>query len=276
MKNILLRALTGSIFVILIIGSLWFPETLAPLLMVSLFLWLGLLEYFNLFKNNATVQVSPVLGTAGSLGVFFLLVASLRSTAGHHFLLFSLVFPLLFLFFLLEIWRKKENPLLNIGVFSFGIFYLVLPFFLILVLTSASSIDDPLAIGMFLLIWTNDTFAYLSGRFLGKTKLFERISPKKTWEGTLGGVFFTLLAGYFMGHWGTGHDHIFWIISAGIVAPCAIFGDLLESLFKRSFTLKDSGSILPGHGGILDRFDATLLTVPFFYSWTIIYDYFCR
>jgi phosphatidate cytidylyltransferase len=125
----------------------------------------------------------------------------------------------------------------------------------------------------FLLIWTNDSFAYFSGRAFGKHKLFERISPKKTWEGTFGGILFTLLLGFIIGSYINKGEVLFWMISALIIAPGAILGDLLESLFKRSLAVKDSGKILPGHGGVLDRFDAALFTIPFFYCWSIIYLY---
>jgi phosphatidate cytidylyltransferase len=134
--------------------------------------------------------------------------------------------------------------------------------------------DLPNVVGMYILIWTNDTFAYLTGRMFGKTKLFERISPKKTWEGTIGGVFVTLIFGFIIGAFINKGEELFWIISAMIIAPCAIYGDLLESLFKRSLNIKDSGTILPGHGGILDRFDAALFAIPFFYCWAMIYAYF--
>ena len=125
------------------------------------------------------------------------------------------------------------------------------------------------------MIWTNDTFAYLSGRFFGKTKLFERISPKKTWEGTIGGILFTIVASIILYQFSdVRYTIVFWIVSAIIIAPGAIFGDLFESLLKRSLGVKDSGKILPGHGGLLDRFDASLFTIPFFYCWMIIYSQF--
>jgi len=108
----------------------------------------------------------------------------------------------------------------------------------------------------------------------GKTKLFERISPKKTWEGTIGGIFLTLGIGVLIAYYDQNQGIVFWGIASLLIAPCAIFGDLLESLFKRSLNIKDSGSILPGHGGILDRFDAALFTIPFFYCWWTIYAYF--
>ena len=136
--------------------------------------------------------------------------------------------------------------------------------------------DFPLLAGMFILIWMNDTFAYLSGRFFGKTKLIERISPNKTWEGTIGGVLFTIAAGVAIGLLFDKEQVLFWVISAAIIAPAAGVGDLLESLFKRNMNVKDSGNILPGHGGILDRFDATLFASPFFIAWTLFYMYFCQ
>jgi phosphatidate cytidylyltransferase len=103
--------------------------------------------------------------------------------------------------------------------------------------------------------------------------LFERISPNKTWEGALGGILFTLILGYIIGAYINKGEELFWVVSALIIAPCSIYGDLLESLFKRSLNIKDSGTILPGHGGILDRFDAALFAIPFFYSWAMLYLY---
>jgi phosphatidate cytidylyltransferase len=125
-------------------------------------------------------------------------------------------------------------------------------------------------IGMFILIWTNDTFAYLTGRFLGKTKLFERISPKKTWEGTLGGIVFSLVASVLLAHY-MEDDLVFWMISAVLISLGAIFGDLFESMLKRNAGIKDSGNIIPGHGGVLDRFDAALFGAPIFYLWMQLY-----
>jgi phosphatidate cytidylyltransferase len=142
-------------------------------------------------------------------------------------------------------------------------------------LNQQSSHDMPRAIGMFLLIWTNDSFAFLTGKFFGKTKLFERISPKKTWEGTIGGGLLTILVAALLAFfYNDKQDLIFWIGAAIIVVPCSVLGDLLESLFKRNLNLKDSGTILPGHGGILDRFDAALFTVPFYFCWSLFYSYY--
>lgn len=269
MNNTLLRALTGSVFVFLIVGALWLGIG-STLLVMSLFLILGLNEFFNLFKDNKIIQPAVELSIVGNLIIFGILIGTgLEVIPGKSF---ALIFPILFILFLSELWRKKENPILNIGLIAFSVFYLVIPFFLIISLTQMSDHNSPLAIGMFLLIWTNDTFAYLTGRILGKTKLFERISPKKTWEGTIGGILFTVLVAYLLGLWNADYPPFFWIVAAFIISPCSIFGDLLESLFKRSLNIKDSGNILPGHGGILDRFDAALFAIPFFYCWVLFYS----
>jgi phosphatidate cytidylyltransferase len=182
-----------------------------------------------------------------------------------------------FLVILNELWRNVENPILNISLLVFGAGYTLLPFYMILALADLSqkyAYIFPLALGMYLLIWTNDTFAYFSGRLFGKRPLFARISPKKTWEGTIGGLLFTLLIGYVLFLTTNELPLTFWIVSALIVAPAAIVGDLLESLFKRSVGAKDSGTLLPGHGGILDRFDAVLFTVPFYYFWSLFYIHY--
>jgi phosphatidate cytidylyltransferase len=118
-------------------------------------------------------------------------------------------------------------------------------------------------LGFFILIWSNDTFAYLVGRSVGKTKLFQRISPGKTWEGTVGGVICTQGIAYALSIYFTELEPIHWHVVAVIVSVFGTLGDLVESMFKRSLGVKDSGNILPGHGGILDRFDAVLVAAPF-------------
>jgi phosphatidate cytidylyltransferase len=271
MNNLIQRSITGALFAIVVLGSiLWDPY--AQALVFSVFMVLGLVEFYNLFNSHRVVKVSKEIGIFIGIFIFSLLLGISFQWLPVISILF--IFPLFFTLILAELWRKKEHPLINISVLVFGIIYIVIPFFLTIDLNLRNTSYLPSVVGMYLLIWTNDTFAYFTGRFIGKTKLFERISPKKTWEGTLGGIFFTLLLGYIIGAFINRGEELFWIISAIIIAPCAIYGDLLESLFKRSLNIKDSGTILPGHGGILDRFDAALFAIPFFYCWAMIYDYF--
>ncbi len=271
MSNLVQRILTGIVFITLIIGSLWY-NFYSAFAVMGLFLLLGLVEYFNLFKDDQRIQLNGSINSLLLFSTFLIFGLSLFPSIKPQVVV--LVLPIIFISILTELWRKKENPIFNIGIVTLGFIYLVIPFSIIILLSKQSSHEHPYVIGMLLLIWTNDSFAYLSGRFFGKTKLFERISPKKTWEGTIGGIVFTLLVAYFISFWSSQNDLGFWLIAAILVAPSAILGDLLESLFKRTLNIKDSGTILPGHGGILDRFDATIYTIPFFYTWFIIYTYF--
>ncbi|MEY3237100.1 MAG: hypothetical protein RI883_1201 [Bacteroidota bacterium] len=271
MNNLIQRSITGAVFAFVVLGSIiWDPY--AQAIVFSVFMVLGLLEFYNLFSKHTFVQVSKEIGIFIGLFIFSLLVGVSLEWLPQISILF--IFPLFFTLILAEMWRKKKHPLINISVLVFGIIYVVIPFFLTIDLNLRNTTYLPNVVGMYLLIWTNDTFAYFSGRLFGKTKLFERISPKKTWEGTIGGIIFTLVLGYIIGAYINEGDEMFWMISALIIAPCAIFGDLLESLFKRSLDIKDSGNILPGHGGILDRFDAALFAIPFFYCWAMVYAYF--
>lgn len=274
MSNILLRAITGTIFISVILGSIWFG-LLTSIIIISLISILSLNEYIDLFKNSE-VSLNKSLVLIFGVSIFGILLT--EYIIGQDLLEINLsifILPILFGYLLTELYRKKDNPLTNIGIGFIGFIYIFTPFILTLLILKKEIDAQYLLMGMFILIWTNDTFAYLSGRFFGKTKLFERISPKKTWEGTIGGILFTAIAAIILSQFSDArYNLLFWVISALIIAPCAIFGDLFESLIKRSLNVKDSGTILPGHGGLLDRFDAALFTVPFFFTWMIIYSQF--
>jgi phosphatidate cytidylyltransferase len=272
MNNITQRALAGSVFVFLVLASLWYGDV-TTVILFGIFTVFGLVEFYQLFNQHESVKVSWKFATAVGSLIFSILSASFMDWIPLIFIFF--LFPILFLNMLIELWKKEDQPIYNIAIQMLGIVYIVFPFYLMVELNKQSSHDFPRAIGMFLLIWTNDTFAFLTGKFFGKTKLFERISPKKTWEGTVGGgvltIFVAILLAFF---YNEKQDLGFWIGAAIIVVPCAVLGDLLESLFKRNLNIKDSGKFLPGHGGILDRFDAAIFTVPFYYCWSLFYSYY--
>lgn len=269
-NNLLQRSITGLVFASLVIGSiLWNPYL--QTVVFSVFMVLGLMEYYRLFKGQKDIQVSSEIGIFIGLFIFTLLVGiSLKILP---VISITFIVPLLFTLILVELWKKHEHPISNIALMVFGILYVVIPFYLTIDLNLRNTFYLPTVVGMFLLIWANDTCAYVCGRLFGKHKLFERISPNKTWEGTIGGIIFTLLLGFIIGKYINEGNTFFWVISAVIIAPGSIFGDLLESLFKRSLNIKDTGTILPGHGGILDRFDAALFSIPFFYCWNMVYYY---
>lgn len=282
MNNLIVRALSGAVFAFLIIGSIIFDHRVATGIL-SVVMLIGLIEFYKLFKNHPSINIDWRIGTTTGVLIFGIALTALYGKIPLHLL--WLVLPIVFLMLLTELWRKKKNPFMNGALLITGLIYVALPFFLLIyinfldqqlaAINHTDPFQFPLIAGMFLMIWTNDTFAYLTGRLIGKTKLIERVSPNKTWEGTIGGIVFTIGAGCLFAFVinTPNYSPLFWIISALIIAPCAIVGDLLESLLKRSLNIKDSGNIMPGHGGILDRFDATLFTIPFFVAWTSLYLY---
>lgn len=182
-----------------------------------------------------------------------------------------LLFPITALFALFT--KGINNPIQQLSIVVFAGLYAYLPFHLfyqIAVPEVLSLFDWGLPLGIMLLIWTLDSMAYFSGRFLGKTLLFERISPKKTWEGSIGGSIFCMGLGVIFQFW-MSQPGLNWIVVAVLVSIFGQLGDLVESMFKRSLNLKDSGNILPGHGGILDRFDGFYLVIPFLFLYSILF-----
>lgn len=181
-----------------------------------------------------------------------------------------LMIPLCAFFLLVELYLNREQPFAHVGLTFLGLIYIVLPFGLLsyLLFLPNGLYNPELVLGIFVFLWTSDSVAYVLGRSIGRTKLFERISPNKTAEGSVGGVLVALLLGYWaMPVWCTSLSAAQWLVVAGLVSVAGVYGDLLESLLKRSFDRKDSGSLLPGHGGVLDRFDSLILSAPLVYAY---------
>lgn len=188
-----------------------------------------------------------------------------------------------FLFLILELFLKGEKPFQNIATFLFGIVYTLIPFSLLQTFILSSNkgfslenifrgyagFTPHIVAGMLFLTWANDSFAYIIGSRIGKTPLFPRISPKKTWEGTIGGGLMCMVTAGIISLFFKELSTINWVIIGGIVAVFGTLGDLVESMLKRSVGVKDSGSIMPGHGGFLDRFDAFMFVVPFVYAYLL-------
>jgi len=267
MKETIQRAITGIIFVVIIIGSILLNQY-AFTGVFTLVIILGMLEFYKLLNSDG-IHPQKVLGTVA--GVSMLLI-----NAGVHYKFFDrvylyIVFPFFFIIFAFELFRNKPKPFTNIAFTFFSLIYIALPIALLVNITSMTVnghdvVYSPwLLIGYFFLIWANDSGAYLLGITMGKHKLFPRVSPKKSWEGSFGGLFFTGLFAWLLSIFP--YTRIFgfsdWAIIGAIVAVMGTFGDLVESLLKRSIYIKDSGTILPGHGGILDRFDSVFLSAPF-------------
>jgi phosphatidate cytidylyltransferase len=179
----------------------------------------------------------------------------------------SIGLMLSFLLLIVELFLKAERPFNNIALIVFGLFYLSIPFSLLNLLTHfpSQNFTPNVVAGMLFLTWANDSFAYIVGSRIGKTPFFLRISPKKTWEGTIGGAVFCMLTAGIIAQFFTQLSLMDWVIIGAIVAVFGTIGDLVESLLKRSVGVKDSGSFMPGHGGFLDRFDAFIFCIPFVY-----------
>ncbi len=184
--------------------------------------------------------------------------------------------PFLFLTFVFELYLKSNKPFENIAYTILGIFYITIPLILFNAMafmqTQSNEYHWQILIGYFLILWASDTGAYLAGRQFGKHKLFERISPKKTWEGSIGGLFSAFLLGYICSIYYTDFTLLQWQTIALIIVVTGTFGDLIESMLKRSLSIKDSGNILPGHGGLLDRLDGLFISVPFVFFYLAFID----
>jgi phosphatidate cytidylyltransferase len=175
---------------------------------------------------------------------------------------------------MVALYSQHPNPLEAIGTAVVGILYIPIPLALLNLFNDPifMHVDQPkyMVLGFFLLVWANDTFAYLTGVTFGKHPLFKRISPKKTWEGSLGGALLTIAFSYLVFKYLGVISLIDWIIVAALIIIFGTFGDLSESMIKRLAQVKDSGNILPGHGGMLDRFDAVLFAAPVVFLYLLI------
>ena len=259
MNNFVLRTLTGIVFVGLIVSSIVFN----PLFFAGLFFCvtlLGLHEFYKLLKNGGK-EPQLCLGIVSGGLLFGFLAAIANNQLDSKYLMTLL--PLGVIIFIAELYRKKANPFENIALTLLGIFYIALPFGLLNFLyIDVKGQTFILLLGYFAILWLNDTFAYLFGMTFGKHRLFERISPKKSWEGSIGGGITSIFAAWLISHYGTALPLIHWLIIAVLIVISGTLGDLVESMLKRSLNCKDSGTLLPGHGGILDRFDAVLISAP--------------
>ncbi|MBC7862324.1 MAG: phosphatidate cytidylyltransferase [Bacteroidia bacterium] len=281
MKSVLLtRSLTGAVFVAtLVICTIYGPLYVGSLLFIICLL--GLVEFYNLSRLYE-IHPQKIFGVITGLFVFLYFLIRNFTTSK----IFSDSFPAILLLlissiYIIELFRKKEKPFLNISVTVFGIIYVAIPFsFLIEIGHFKYTYEYRIILGILCLIWCNDTFAYVTGSLFGKHKLMPRISPGKTWEGFIGGGIFTLIFAFFMdsllvlvdpNHYEVrGIGKIDWIIFAAVIFVIGTIGDLIESMFKRSIGVKDSGKLMAGHGGVLDRFDSLFLAVPFIYCYLFL------
>jgi phosphatidate cytidylyltransferase len=263
------RAITASIFVVVMLLGLYSgKQSFAALfgVITALCLW----EFFDMVFEEGRRRDYVRKGMAILFGVLPYVTVSLLHlnvlgfTANQLFIASFALLPMVFLCFIFELFSKSEHPFHNVALILLGMTYISAPFSMLNLIAFDGNYFSPnVVFGLLLLIWSNDSGAYVVGSQLGKHKILPRISPKKTWEGFFGGVATTLLAAWGLSNFFKEIPLNDWFALAVICSVFGTVGDLVESMLKRSFDTKDSGSLLPGHGGFLDRFDAFIFLIPF-------------
>jgi phosphatidate cytidylyltransferase len=263
-SNFVKRLLTAIVFVAVLLGcTFWNQYSFSILFFVITVL--GVWEFYSL---SETVGNKPqkIMGTIA--GAVLFKTSALLCIHFYDYRILLLNIPFLFLIFILELYSKSEKPFQNIAFTLLGIIYVALPFSLLNFITNyGGNYSYQLLFGFFFILWSSDTGAYLTGSAIGKHKLFPRVSPGKTWEGSIGGAIASYGVAYLISGWYTSITTFDWMVIASILVVIGTLGDLVESLFKRSINVKDSGNILPGHGGILDRFDSLIMATPFVFTY---------
>jgi phosphatidate cytidylyltransferase len=265
-SNFLQRAITGVIFVAVLVGCI-LGGPISFTILFALISALTINEFGTIVNRRENTRMNKPISILAGL-FLFLCFGYIGVVPGANEIFIPYLFLILYLF-ISELYKKQPNPLNNWAYAMMSQIYIALSFALLNVLAyhstaveSISQYNPILPLSIFIFNWVNDTGAYCTGMLFGKHRLFERISPKKSWEGSIGGAVFSIIAAIVLAHFFTFLSTGIWIGLGLTVVVFGTWGDLTESLMKRTLGIKDSGNILPGHGGMLDRFDSTLMAVP--------------
>ena len=260
-EELIKRLIAGIIGAFIIIFAIAFHQWTYFAVFFSITL-ITLWEFYGLLRAQSFLPIR-LLGMI--VGAMIFVLSFLIEDCLINDRLYFLLFPTASFIFFIKLYKKNDaNPFTNIAFFFLGIIYVCVPLSLLNVtafITGKYNYELPL--GILLILWASDTGAYFAGVNFGKTKLFERVSPKKSWEGSLGGTVLALTMAYGISHFFEVVTVWSWLVITVIIIIAGTYGDLVESMFKRSILIKDSGTTIPGHGGFLDRFDGLLLAVPF-------------
>lgn len=274
MKNFIIRVLTGIVYVVALVGcTVWNP--ISSFLFFALVAGGTVLEFCSIMNKHYDAKINSGICAMAAV-ILCAMVWEWQIGIGDYVKMLALYGMTLLYIIIMELYRKEEDAIKNWVLAFASQFYIALPFSLIPTLSvhydaqiGGLSYDWIYPLAIFIFLWTSDSGAYLVGSLLGKYipyKLFPRISPKKSWVGSIGGAIITLAAAAIIWHFassdGQGLSLVHWMGLGMTVVIFGTLGDLVESLIKRQLNIKDSGHILPGHGGLLDRFDSALLAIP--------------
>lgn len=277
MNALLKRSITGLVYAVLFIGAICSGQMVEGMPQLGLcfaaFLMVVLVGCtFELFKMISVQGASPVKW----LGYLFAIALMMASVCSAGFkqssfissfwmlgAMFAMAFPLLLI---VQLWRKSEQPIRDVAYTILPMMYFGVPLSLMFALQQISPDGWLMVLLMVVMVWANDVFAYVGGSLFGRHKMWVRLSPKKTWEGTVTGVVCSIVVTALLGNWLLPQASLlFWPVVGLVGSILATLGDLVESMIKRSVGVKDSGNVLPGHGGFLDRFDSLLVVTPFYF-----------
>jgi phosphatidate cytidylyltransferase len=279
LSNLVRRTLTGIFIVIFVLGGFWLHPV--SFFLTGLILLAGTqYEYYLLIRGT---EVKPQLVTGIITGLSAYCLSTLIASGFIPENRILILIPMMSVIMIIELYRKQDKPFDSLAHTFFCILYTAIPFSMFpfsafshtgldSILSHENIVFSPgIIIGFFILLWVNDTSAYLVGISVGRRRLMERISPKKSWEGFFGGMVFSALAAWLLSGWLGVIDTAGWIIVSVIVTIAGTYGDLIESMLKRSLGVKDSGNIMPGHGGFLDRFDSVIISFPLVYLYITLF-----
>lgn len=268
MNNFVKRTLSGFLFVTLIVGSI----LLSPYTFAALFIFISgwtIIEFHKLTNKTNLIDVNCWMASILSMLLFactFIHVSGLT-----QFPVYTIYGLFVVVVFVRQLYVKTGNPINNWAYFFLGQIFVALPFSLLSCILYIKQWQPLVLLAIFVTIWVNDTGAYLIGVTFGKHRLFERVSPKKSWEGFFGGAFAALISGYVFSLYFPQISLLNWLILSEIIVVFGTYGDLIESLLKRTVNVKDSGNVIPGHGGLLDRFDSMLLAAPVVFVYLLLF-----
>ena len=272
MKNFIQRAITGLIFVAVLIGCI-IGSPLSFGVLFCIISAMATAEFCNLMNQQEGVKMNRNICVLGSMTLFLCFFYYGMNPAQTDIFIPYLI--IIIYLMISELYLKKEHPLNSWAYAMLSQLYVGLPFALLNVLAFQSNGIGTgylfiLPLSIFGFNWINDTGAYCTGMLLGKHPLFKRISPKKSWEGSIGGAILSVAASFALAHFFPIMSTAAWVGMSLVVVVFGTWGDLTESLMKRHLGIKDSGNILPGHGGMLDRFDSAIMAIPA----AVVYLYF--